>query len=409
MDQKERLVVKRASPASSPISHHQPDSPIDLSQLSTRRCTSNLMDRSASESCLASSRPSSSTPIIQPKRRRLDSSSKLPPLLEHHRSVSSAELSGPNYRTPWPTPESGRAQPLLGPPPPPPPPVDSLRMRCMSESRLGAGQAVDKRILPVGNEEPERNSQLEFLLRRTASESNVQPSSRSGDGTSSSSMAMEMFKRQQQVLQQHYQQLLLQQDRLPGSSSSLVDQGSSGSSSSSPSSNNYLAAAASSPWLYLGLFGYSQMIQAQFHQTSPPQPMQSSHHHHLHHDSVAAATSGQISAGPSSPAVAASASGSDGEGAPEEDEEDDEDDDGGGGSGDLNGHGKKRSPRALTGKHVRLGTGASPQTLNTLRLKIQERMKLGGGGGKTMLKNGLVLPAGKAGKNGNNKLKGRAK
>jgi len=107
--------------------------------------------------------------------------------------------------------------------------------------------------------------------------------------------------------------------------------------------------------------------------------------------------------------VAASASGSDGEGAPEEDEEDDEDDDGGGGSGDLNGNGKKRSPRALTGKHVRLGTGASPQTLSTLRLKIQERMKLGGGGGKTMLKNGLVLPAGKAGKNGNNKLKGRAK
>lgn len=182
MDQKERLVVKRPSPASSPISH-QPDSPIDLSQLSTRRCSTNLMDRSASESCLASSRPSSSTPIIQQsniKRRRLDSSSKLPTLLEHHRSVSSAELSGPNYRTPWSTPESGRAQPPLGPPPPPPPPVDSLRMRCMSESRLGAAQVVDngKRILPVGNEEPERNSQLEFLLRRTASESNVQPSSR---------------------------------------------------------------------------------------------------------------------------------------------------------------------------------------------------------------------------------------
>ena len=37
---------------------------------------------------------------------------------------------------------------------------------------------------------------------------------------------------------------------------------------------------------------------------------------------------------------------------------------------------KRRSPRALTGKHVRLGTGASQQTLNTLRQKLEERQRL---------------------------------
>lgn len=37
---------------------------------------------------------------------------------------------------------------------------------------------------------------------------------------------------------------------------------------------------------------------------------------------------------------------------------------------------RRRAPRALTGRHVRSGTGASPQTLEILRKKILERMKL---------------------------------
>ncbi|KAK8772106.1 uncharacterized protein LOC144106424 [Amblyomma americanum] len=36
---------------------------------------------------------------------------------------------------------------------------------------------------------------------------------------------------------------------------------------------------------------------------------------------------------------------------------------------------RKRAPRALTGKHVKHGTGASPSTLLTLRQKIQERQR----------------------------------
>lgn len=36
---------------------------------------------------------------------------------------------------------------------------------------------------------------------------------------------------------------------------------------------------------------------------------------------------------------------------------------------------RKRAPRALTGKHVKHGTGASPATLLTLRQKIQERQR----------------------------------
>ncbi len=37
---------------------------------------------------------------------------------------------------------------------------------------------------------------------------------------------------------------------------------------------------------------------------------------------------------------------------------------------------RKRAPRALTGKHVRQGTGASPPVLLTLRQKVQERLKI---------------------------------
>jgi hypothetical protein len=36
----------------------------------------------------------------------------------------------------------------------------------------------------------------------------------------------------------------------------------------------------------------------------------------------------------------------------------------------------KRAPRAMTGRHVRTGTGASPSTLQTLRQKIEERQRL---------------------------------
>lgn len=42
---------------------------------------------------------------------------------------------------------------------------------------------------------------------------------------------------------------------------------------------------------------------------------------------------------------------------------------------DASGGARKRAPRALTGKHVRPGTGASASTLITLRQKLQERQK----------------------------------
>ena len=37
---------------------------------------------------------------------------------------------------------------------------------------------------------------------------------------------------------------------------------------------------------------------------------------------------------------------------------------------------RKRAPRALTGRHVKSGPGASPRTLAILRKKIEERVKL---------------------------------
>ncbi|XP_068206602.1 uncharacterized protein [Palaemon carinicauda] len=42
---------------------------------------------------------------------------------------------------------------------------------------------------------------------------------------------------------------------------------------------------------------------------------------------------------------------------------------------DASGRARKRAPRALTGKHVRPGTGASATTLLTLRQKLEERQK----------------------------------
>jgi hypothetical protein len=37
---------------------------------------------------------------------------------------------------------------------------------------------------------------------------------------------------------------------------------------------------------------------------------------------------------------------------------------------------RRRAPRALTGRHVKSGPGASPRTLAILRKKIEERLKL---------------------------------
>ena len=37
---------------------------------------------------------------------------------------------------------------------------------------------------------------------------------------------------------------------------------------------------------------------------------------------------------------------------------------------------RRRAPRALTGRYVRTGTGASPRVLQILRKKIEERLKL---------------------------------
>ena len=37
---------------------------------------------------------------------------------------------------------------------------------------------------------------------------------------------------------------------------------------------------------------------------------------------------------------------------------------------------RKRAPRALTGRYVRTGTAASPQVLQILRKKVEDRLKL---------------------------------
>ena len=37
---------------------------------------------------------------------------------------------------------------------------------------------------------------------------------------------------------------------------------------------------------------------------------------------------------------------------------------------------RRRAPRALTGRYVRTGTGASPRVLQILKKKIEERLKL---------------------------------
>lgn len=45
-------------------------------------------------------------------------------------------------------------------------------------------------------------------------------------------------------------------------------------------------------------------------------------------------------------------------------------------SGSSDSEPRRRAPRALTGRHVRAGTGASPRTLEVLRKKLLERQRL---------------------------------
>ena len=177
---------------------------------------------------------------------------------------------------------------------------------------------------------------------------------------------MEMFKRtQQQVLLQHQQGEL----------------GADAGSSSSSTSSFYLPAVH---WLYnLQLIQSLQVAQHQQTMATVNNPV---------------AGSGHISNGSNSPAVAPSASGSDGEGGElEEDLEEPTEE------GQAGFQLKRRSPRALTGKHVRVGTGASPATLAALKHKVL----------KNGLKKGVGIPVvGGSGSKKNassNKLKCRTK
>lgn len=176
------------------IKDEAPDSPIDLSQLSTR-CR-DLTSRSASESCLA---PASSA---AKKRRFKDPPPPpAPPSELRFRSMSNADLAA--CRGAWPEQVRARSQPAnervdaqshLA--------AETLRQRCLSDSRLAAQgwpqpvaashapqPAVPMPSAPanvppnvlrrslVGSSTDilraaaDNTQQLEFLLRRTASES----------------------------------------------------------------------------------------------------------------------------------------------------------------------------------------------------------------------------------------------
>ena len=62
---------------------------------------------------------------------------------------------------------------------------------------------------------------------------------------------------------------------------------------------------------------------------------------------------------------------------------------------------RRRAPRALTGRYVRSGTGASPATLEILRKKILDRMRL-----KEMLGENAHLYFGALNKQGKNAKNG---
>ena len=71
-----------------------------------------------------------------------------------------------------------------------------------------------------------------------------------------------------------------------------------------------------------------------------------------------------------------------------------------------NGLNGKRAPRAMTGRHVRTGTGASPSTLLTLRQKIEERQRVKAQ--QAILEETLLQTQGKGNKNGNSKYSRKA-
>jgi len=204
---------------------------------------------------------------------------------------------------------------------------------------------------------------IRFLFPLLCSRSNY--SVTGGGSGQHSSLAMEMFKRtQHQALLQHQQGEL----------------GADAGSSSSSTSSFYLPAVQ---WLYnLQLFQSLQAAQQQQSLAAVNNPVSGSGR--------------DISAG-SSPTVAPSASGSDGEGGElEEDLEEPSEE------GQAGFQLKRRSPRALTGKHVRVGTGASPATLAALKHKVL----------RNGLKKGVGIPAvgGSSGKkNVSTKLKCRMK
>lgn len=201
------------APAPAPAA---PDSPIDLSQLSTRYRSVDLTNRSVSESCLAPAAAAA-------KKRRIQGfKDPLPPpslVAEHraadtlkYRSMSHADIAG--YRTPWLSgdlPDSAATLNKIQPKASiashveksasalPTAAAESLKFRCMSDSRLGGAGHVSSsssssssafhptvssagisgassgRKTFMSNSDLLRaatdNSQLEFLLRRTASES----------------------------------------------------------------------------------------------------------------------------------------------------------------------------------------------------------------------------------------------
>lgn len=208
-NRQESVATIQPGPADVPPPPPPPDSPIDLSQLSTRYRSVDLTNRSVSESCLAPAAAAAKKRRIQGFKDPLP-----PPLVAEHRapdslkyrSMSHADITG--YRTPWlsgDSPESvnNKTQPkasaslvekTTAPSTTPTavdscPTAESLKFRCMSDSRLGGAGHVSSAFHPatsssnsssrktfMSNSDLLRaaatdNSQLEFLLRRTASES----------------------------------------------------------------------------------------------------------------------------------------------------------------------------------------------------------------------------------------------
>ena len=168
-----------------PAHSSQPvDSPIDLSQLSTRtRRSVDLANRSASESCLNLQTGGSGG-----KKRRTERPLPPPPPLLEHRSVSHADLAG--YRAPWLGADLVMASSQNRHPPAPNPlnPVErdlaeKLKLRCMSDSGLAPPATnfypnhLQQQQQQQHYRQPEQPSSrhhqsvdADFYLRRTISE-----------------------------------------------------------------------------------------------------------------------------------------------------------------------------------------------------------------------------------------------